>query len=210
MQICRETQGDPNSYRARVGSPDRLSGPVALRRRDRAPHVKFSAMLLAVLGLAAPARADDGVPPPQPEPALAYTGDLDGHYLHLGALGGAVRIEASWDGAFGGQLAWLRIRERRALSAIGVAVSGSRYSERDGGRAWIEAIAGTRRLGDVLIGVSVGPAVELSAIEHPRAGVTGAAWVFAGVVPYVRGGTFQEAGAFVEVGLAITLPVWRW
>lgn len=170
-------------------------------------------MLLVVLGLAAPARpasGDDGVPPPQPEPALAYTGDLDGHYLYLGPVGAAVRIESTWDGAFGAQLAWLRIRERRALSAIGVAVSGSRYSARDGGRAWIEATVGSRRLGGVLIGASVGPAVELGSLEHPRAGVTGAAWVFAGVVPYVRGGTFQEAGAFVEVGVAIALPVWRW
>jgi hypothetical protein len=75
---------------------------------------------------------------------------------------------------------------------------------------WLEGLAGTRRVpGHVLVGVTAGPAVELSALEHPRTGVTGSAWAFFGVTTYVRGGWFAEAGGFVEVGLAIELPVLR-
>jgi len=156
------------------------------------------------------ARADDGDPPAEPPRRLTYTGDLDGDRLLLGPVGGALWIEGEWDTAFGASLGWLRLRERRALSAYGVSFGGARYAKRDGGRLWLDGFAGTRRLGRVLIGASLGGVVELSDIEHPRGGVTGTVWAFAGVVPYVRGGFLDEAGRFVELGVAIALPVRRW
>lgn len=170
------------------------------------------AFVIAMLTAASPAAADDAVPV-QPEPALRYTGDLDGEYVFLGPVGGIVQIEGLWDGAFGAQVALVRVRERRVLSAAGLLVSGARYSERDGGRLWFEGVVGTRRIPGLrrtLVGISAGPALELGTVQHPRAGVTGSAWVFAGVIPYVRAGTFDEAGSFVEVGLALALPVGRW
>jgi hypothetical protein len=176
-----------------------------------APQVG-AAFMIAVLTAASPAVGDDTVPA-QPEPALRYTGDLDGWYAFLGPVGGAVQIEGAWDGAFGAQLGVVRVRERRAVSAAGVMLAGNRYSARDGGRLWIEGVVGTRAipgLGRALLGLSAGPALELGTVQHPRAGVTASAWVFAGVIPYVRAGTFDEAGSYVEVGLALALPVGRW
>ena len=191
-----------------MGAPGTMTSN---RLGERAPQV-LAAFVIAVLTGPAAAVADDTVPA-QPEPALRYTGDLDGNYVFLGPLGGAVQIEATWDGAFGAQLGVMRVRERQVVSAAGVMVAASRYSARDGGRVWLEAVVGTRRipgLGRTLVGLSAGPGVELGTVQHPRGGVTGTAWVFAGVVPYVRGGTFDEAGSFVEIGLAIALPVGRW
>jgi hypothetical protein len=167
-------------------------------------------MIVLMVAATTSARADDGDPPVEPPRALPYSGDLDGDRLLLGPVGAAVRIEAEWDTAFGASIGWLRLRERRVLSAFGAAIGGARYSTRDGGRVWLEGVAGTRRLGGVLIGVSGGAVVELGEVQHPRGGVTGSAWLFAGVVPYVRAGWLDEAGGFVEVGLAIALPVRRW
>jgi hypothetical protein len=167
-------------------------------------------MIALMVATTTSARADDGDPPAEPPRALPYSGDLDGDRLLLGPVGAAVRIEAEWDTAFGASIGWLRLRERRALSAFGVTFGGARYSARDGGRLSLEGIAGTRRLGGVLIGLTCGATVELGDVQHPRGGVTGSAWVFAGVVPYVRAGWLDEAGGFVELGLAIALPVRRW
>jgi hypothetical protein len=180
--------------------------------RAGAPSPQVIAWFVIAMLTAAPAAADDAVPA-QPDPALRYTGDLDGEYVFLGPLGGAVNIEDAWDSAFGGQLAIVRVRERRALSAAGLLFAANRYAERDGGRVWMEGLVGTRAipgLGRTLVGLSVGPALELGTVQHPRAGVTGAAWVFAGVIPYLRAGTFDEAGSYVELGLALALPVGRW
>jgi hypothetical protein len=207
MPFSREIQGDPTLFQPCVGE---LAATTSFRPGARAPQA-IAALMTVVL--TAPSAAADDTIPAQPEPALRYTGDLDGDYVILGPIGGAVQIEDAWDGAFGAGLGWLRVRERRALSAAGATLSASRYSERDGGRLALEVVAGTRRipgLGGVLVGISAGPALELGTVQHPRAGVTGAAWLFAGVVPYVRAGTFDEAGAFVEVGLALALPVARW
>lgn len=173
---------------------------------------RVGAFVIVMLTAASPAVADDTVPA-QPEPALRYTGDLDGEYVFLGPVGGAVQIEDAWDGAFGAQLGVIRVREQRVLSAAGLMLAGNRYSARDGGRLWLECVVGSRRipgLGRTLVGISAGPALELGSVQHPRGGVTGSAWLFAGVIPYVRGGTFDEAGSFVEVGLALALPVGRW
>jgi hypothetical protein len=221
MLISREIQGDPIRYHPRKASVARESGESRLRLRDPGPHARgiacFSAaigvpILVIVLMVAATtsARADDGDPPVEPPRALPYSGDLDGDRLLLGPVGAAVRIEAEWDTAFGATIGWLRLRERRALSAFGLAFGGARYSARDGGRLSLEGIFGTRRLGGVLIGATFGGVVELGDVQHPRGGVTGSAWVFAGVVPYVRAGWLDEADGFVEVGLAIALPVRRW
>jgi hypothetical protein len=181
------------------------------RSGARAPQ-GLAALMIAMLTAPSPSVADDTIPA-QPEPELRHTADLDGAYVILGPVGGAVQIEGAWDGAFGASLGALRIRERRALSAVGGLGGAIRYAARDGGRVWLEGVIGTRAipgLGRTLVGLSVGPALELGTVQHPRAGVTGAVWVFAGIVPYVRAGTFDEAGGFVEIGLAVALPVARW
>ena len=46
--------------------------------------------------------------------------------------------------------------------------------------------------------------------HHPRLGGAVAIWGFLGVVPVVRVGVLDEAGAFVEVGASLSLPAIRW
>jgi hypothetical protein len=162
-----------------------------------------------LLTLAGTTRADDGEPPPQVPHRLRTTDNLDADRLFLGPVGGAIAIDGAWDGAVGAELAWLRIREHQALAAAGVAFGGARYAARDGGQLWLEGLVGTRRVTGLLIGVTAGPALELGALEHPRLGATASAWLFAGISPFVRIGAIDGAGAFVELGLALELPVWR-
>jgi hypothetical protein len=134
--------------------------------------------------------------------------DLDGIYLWLGPTGAASRIEAEWDSTVGGHAAVLRVREREGLGVIGGAFGASLWTERSGGRIWLDAMIGTRVAGR-MIGASVGPILELSDLAHPRAGGSVGVWTFIGVTPFARIGVVDELGAFGEIGLHIALPVLR-
>jgi hypothetical protein len=134
--------------------------------------------------------------------------DLDGVYVWLGPAGAASHVDDMWDSTVGGDLTVVRIREREALGAIGASLGASRWTERDGGRIWLDAIAGTR-LGR-MVGVSAGPLLELADLAHPRLGASVGVWAFLGITPYARLGTVQELGPFAEIGVHIALPVRRW
>lgn len=134
--------------------------------------------------------------------------DLDGFYLWLGPIGAASVVGDDWDSTFGGDLVLVRVREREPLAAIGVDLGASLWSERSGGRVWLDVIAGTR-LGTRTYGVSAGPIVELQALQHPRWGGSIGVWGFFGITPFARVGAVQELGAFVDVGVHIALPVFR-
>lgn len=134
--------------------------------------------------------------------------DLDGFYLWLGPSGAASHIDATWDSTIGADLAFVRVREHAPLGVIGAALGGSRWTERGGGRIWLDALAGTRVLGR-MVGVSAGPILELSDLAHPRVGVSGGLWLFAGITPFVRAGTVHELGTFGEIGIHVALPVYR-
>jgi hypothetical protein len=136
--------------------------------------------------------------------------DLDGMYVWLGPSGAAGYIGSSWDSSIGADASVVRIREHDLLGAIGGTIGASRWTVRDGGRVWLEAIAGTRVMGRTMVGLSLGTIAELSDVEHPRLGAAVGAWAFAGVTPYVRVGAVEQLGAFVELGLHIALPVYRW
>jgi hypothetical protein len=139
---------------------------------------------------------------------FAPTWDLDGFYVWLGPIGAASMVDATWDTTFGGDLALVRIREREAISAIGLDAGASRWTARDGGRIWVDALVGTR-LGGRIYGVSAGPILELSELAHPRIGGSIGAWAFFGITPFARIGVVEELGAFVDVGIHIALPVYR-
>lgn len=146
------------------------------------------------------------------EPAVPATNfrpswDLDGTYLWLGPLGAATYADDGWDSTIGGQIAIVVVRERRSLAAIGGSFGASLWTERGGGRLWLDAIAGTR-LGK-MIGISAGPVVELSNERHPRFGGSVGIWSFLGVTPFARVGFVDELGGFAEVGLQIALPAIR-
>ncbi len=134
--------------------------------------------------------------------------NLDGFYLWLGPTGAASHVDADWDSTFGGDLALVRIREREPLSAIGVDAGASLWTERGGGRVWLDAVLGTRIAGRIY-GMTLGPIAEFAELQHPRYGVSAGVWAHFGITPYVRVGTVEELGAFVDVGVHIALPVYR-
>jgi hypothetical protein len=122
-------------------------------------------------------------------------------------LGSAVRVEGDWDSGFGGELAIGSLAENSAWAATADFIA---YSDRIGGRAALEAAAGTRWPGGLLIGLAGGPVVEVDDHRRPRLGGQASVWLFAGVVPYARVGAVDKGGVFVDLGLRIPLPVWRW
>jgi len=150
-------------------------------------------------------------PPPGPgSPASPHppSVDLDGTYLWLGPIGAASRIAAQWDSTFGADAALLVIRERSPLGAVGVDLGASRWSERGGGRVWVDGILGTRLAGSMM-GISLGPILELSDLAHPRLGGTIGVWGFLGITPFARVGGVRDLGMFAEIGIHIALPVLR-
>lgn len=156
-----------------------------------------------------PRRTDPRSDPTSPvaPPPFRASSDLDGIYLWLGPVGAASRIDGVWDSTIGGELAVIRVRERAPLGAIGASAGAIRWTERGGGRIWIDAIAGTR-LGR-MVGASAGPLVELAELAHPRLGGSIGVWAFVGVTPFARVGYVDELGGFAEIGLHIALPVLR-
>ena len=180
-------------------------------------------MLACFLGVISPAAADPSRspptatipdPPPRLEPphvgpaTFRPSWDLDGIYLWLGPTGAASRIDSEWDSTIGGHAAILRVRERDPLGVIGGAFGATMWTERDGGRLWLDVMIGTRVAGRMM-GASVGPIVELADLAHPRVGGSVGVWVFAGVTPFARIGVVEELGGFGEIGLHIALPVLR-
>jgi hypothetical protein len=178
----------------------------------------WTAILACFLGVI-PARADDFVPthtvpdvparqnqPPRVPPP---TWDLDGTYLWLGPSGAASYVDAQWDSTWGADATVIDIREDDALAAIGGTLGASRWTERGGGRVWLDALLGTRPAGKTMVGLSAGPLLELSDLMHPRIGGSIGVWAFLGVTPYARIGTVDGLGGFAEIGVHLALPVLR-
>jgi hypothetical protein len=158
------------------------------------------------------ATVPDAPPPPHPVvvPPATFrpSWDLDGTYLWLGPIGAASFVGASWDSTFGGEAAIVVVREHAPLGLYGVNLGASRWTERDGGRLWIDGLVGTRLLGRMM-GASLGPILELSELAHPRLGGSIGVWGFAGITPFARVGAVSNLGMFAELGVHIALPVLR-
>jgi hypothetical protein len=175
---------------------------------DSAPHLARGAALMGLLvALAAPSTTRAESPAAA---ALATSADLDGVYLTLGPVGAAVHQDGDWDASFGGELSLVRVTERAPVAAAGVLFGGGRFARRDGGRLWVEALAGTRRLADLPLGLSGGPVVDLDDGRGPRWGGQATLWAYLGIMPYARVSTLQRLGTSVEVGLRLPLPALRW
>jgi hypothetical protein len=119
-------------------------------------------------------------------------------------------VEGTWDGGFGGELSLVRVNEHRRLAGLGISLGGLQYTERSGGRLWGDLFGSTRTVAGVMTGLSLGLAVEVDEVRRWRWGAQGTLWVYAGVIPYVRMGSLQRGGLFVDVGLKIPLPALRW
>lgn len=178
----------------------------------RPPIAWGLAGLLLVLLMCVPrlAAADrDDVPRTLPPTTFRSSADLDGLYLWVGPGGAATRVEGTWDSAWGGSVQVVRVRERAWLGALGGSFGAAHYAARDGGRLWFEGMVGTRRLVGKMVGMSAGPTLELGERRHARTGAQATIWCFVGVVPFVRAGVLDASGAFVEVGLSLSLPALR-
>ena len=149
-------------------------------------------------------------PPPVTVPTAHFTPswDLDGTYLWLGPLGAASHVDAQWDSTFGADLAIVVVRERAPIGLVGIDLGASRWTERGGGRVWVDGLLGTHLL-DRMMGISLGPIAELSDLAHPRLGASFGVWGFAGITPFARLGAVAELGMFAEIGIHIALPVLR-
>ncbi|HET9621294.1 MAG TPA: hypothetical protein VFP84_08010 [Kofleriaceae bacterium] len=172
--------------------PDRVNGDAARAARV-APVVPDP-----------PART----PPVVPPSGLPTTADLDGLYVWLGPVGAASHIAGQWDSTFGGDIAVVAVHEHARLAAAGVTLGASKWTARGGGRVWVDGLAGTHLL-DHMVGVSLGPIVELADLAHARIGGSIGVWGFAGITPYARLGAVTELGMFAEVGIHIALPAIR-
>lgn len=168
------------------------------------------ACLVAIERAAAADPPPIATPPPVTVPPAHFTPswDLDGTYLWLGPLGAASHVDAQWDSTFGADLAVVVVHERAPLGLVGVDLGASRWTERGGGRVWVDGLMGTHLL-DRMIGISLGPLVELSELAHPRFGASVGVWGFAGVTPFARLGAVRDLGMFAEIGIHIALPVLR-
>jgi hypothetical protein len=185
----------------------------------RAPHLAAGVTVLLAAGISraeprgfvepvstdAPPRT---MPPALPPAHFAPTWDLDGFYLWLGPSGAASYVASQWDTTFGADLSLLRVREHAGVGAIGASLGAARWTERGGGRIWLDGVLGTE-LGGHMVGVSAGPILELSDLAHPRGGGSVGIWGFVGVTPYARIGEVDGLGTFVELGVHIALPVFR-
>jgi hypothetical protein len=180
------------------------------------PQVGTVIALACFLAVISPASAEpiaiapDAPARTQPAPAapLPPSWDLDGLYLWLGPTGAAGFEASQWDSTFGGDATVIRIREHEPLGAIGATLGASRWTERGGGRVWLDGLIGTPALGR-MFGASLGPLVELSDIHHPRVGGSVGLWAFVGITPYARFGVVDGLGGFAELGIHIALPVIR-
>lgn len=153
----------------------------------------------------APARTTQPrVPAEHPAP----TDDLDGFYIWLGPTGTASHLDMKWDSTIGASVSVMRVREHETMGAIGASLGASKWTERDGGRIWLDGLAATHVLG-CTIGVTLGPLLELAELHHPRLGGSVGVWGFAGFAPFARFGVVQDLGGFVEVGVHLALPVFR-
>jgi hypothetical protein len=162
----------------------------------------MAATLCWCCAVSPPAAADDA-------PRLRSIADLDGVYLSLGPTGGAVHTQEGWDSSFGGEISLVRVRERDALGALGLGLGGIRFTATDRGRLWADVQLGSRRPLGLGAGLSAGVTTEIDAVIPPRWGAQATLWMFLGVIPYVRVGTVQQSGLFVDLGVKIALPVFR-
>ena len=132
---------------------------------------------------------------------------LDGTYLTLGPVGAGAHVAGEWVTAVGGELSVVQVVEDRFPAALGVSGGGVSYGGRSGGRLWLEVEAATG--GPLPLGLGAGVTTEVDHMRPYRLGGQATAWIFIGIVPYVRVGVLQETGRFLEAGVMFKIPARR-
>lgn len=142
-------------------------------------------------------------------PAPRSLGGLDGQYLLLGPVASVVRSSGSWDSGFGGALSLVRVRERMPVAAVGIGVGGFRLARGDRGLLWADFQVGSRRPAGLLMGLTAGVSAEVGEVISTRWGGHAGIWMFVGVVPYARIGVIRKSGTYVDFGIRLALPTYR-
>lgn len=140
---------------------------------------------------------------------LESPAEKDGLWVTLGPVLSVTHVEDEWLSAVGGELSVIGIREHCLPAAVGVSAGGVSFGGREGGRLYLEGEVALNRPLPFAIGMSAGVVAEVDAVRVPRWGMQGTLWAFAYVVPYVRVGTVEESGGFVEVGVMLKIPARR-
>ena len=174
--------------------PSTLRPPSSTLRR-RASSTRSLAALAVLAG--ASARADE----------LPSPSNLDGWYLTIGPVAAAAHVHGRWISAIGGEASLVRLDEHRLPAVLGVAGGGVSYSSLPGGRFWLEAEIGIEDPLPFALGIAVGATAEVNHVDPPRFGVEATLWAVGGFVPYVRVGTLEIVGSFVEMGVMLKVPV---
>lgn len=168
-----------------------------------------------VAGASGIARAQPapGAPAVEPEAApaaLAAERRAEGALVILPAAA-AIHVEDAWDVALGGAALVALWPARERLALLGAGVSGAAVSARGGGRVGVELAVGVRVAPALpVVGLSLGPVLELDSVRRPRAGAQATLWLAAGAVPYARLAAIDRTGVTAELGLAVALPTLRW
>ena len=137
----------------------------------------------------------------------ASPGSLDGLHVTLGPAVAVVRSGDSFSTATGAEISLINVAERRLPGALGIAVGGLGFTDRAGGRLWLEGEFAITNPLPVAIGLGLGTTVEVDRVRPPRFGLQSTLWFFLGVIPYLRVGAVAETGIFWEVGAMVKLPI---
>jgi hypothetical protein len=150
-----------------------------------------------VPGLAGSAHGDE----------LRSPSNLDGWYLTLGPVAAAAHVEGDWISAVGGEISIVHLAEQKIPAVLGVSGGGVSYGSLPGGRLWLEAEVGLERPLPFALGLALGATAQVDRTDPPRLGIQATLWAIGGVVPYVRVGTVEVNGTYLELGVMLKVPV---
>ena len=135
-------------------------------------------------------------------------------HIALGPQLAAIRVNADWDTGAGGELHIARLRESDALSVFGAAFGVAGYSKGEALQLSLDFYAGSKALGQVPIGLSIGPLLKAFPNGRPQVGGRTTLWVYHGVMPFLSvswlSGPMSPAQPGLEIGVKIPFSIWDW
>jgi hypothetical protein len=135
-------------------------------------------------------------------------------HLALGPQAAASFANDAWDSEIGGELHLAWLREGQLLSVIGAGFGVAGYSRGDSYQLSLDLYLGSDLLGDVPVGISVGPVLRAFQEGGPQVGGRTTLWLYHGIMPYCSlswlGGPRSPAQPGLEIGVKIPFSIWDW
>lgn len=188
----------------------------AARKRSGTCSIGLGPAYLIIVISMSLARNASADPEQTPVQGTVATDDLDGLYLALGPVASVMHSGSAYDGSFGGEISLVRVRERAIVRATGLNIGAVRYAQvgarglgRGYGRMWADLEGAVGRPRGLVAGLALGITAEVDPIEEPRWGAQATIWTFVGVIPFVRVGSVQKNGTYIDFGIKVALPVLR-